>query len=104
MSGQGSAHTAASIQQIKYDCLAYLKEFGRETKWIVDAVAAPEETVRQAGLDLERDPWLWRAALSRRAARSVADFLCARFGSEVAPGEAADGPYVVLYRRNPHAA
>ncbi len=100
MSGQSSAHNAASVQQIKYDCLAYLKEFGAAAGWVINVASAPEETVRKAGLDLDRDPWLWRAAMTERAARTVAEFLCGHFAGDVRLGDdAAPGPYIVLYRR-----
>jgi hypothetical protein len=99
MSEPNRAFNAASVQQIKYDCLAYLKEFGA-AGWIINVASAPEEMVAKAGLDLDRDPWLWRAAMTERAARTVAEFLCGRFAGDVQLGDdSAPGPYIVLYRR-----
>ncbi|MGE4481162.1 hypothetical protein [Acidocella sp.] len=93
-------YSAAGIQEIKYDCLAYLKEFGAMPGgWVIALTDRPDIEIGKAGLRHGSRPWMSRGAISARAARSVADFLCARFTDSVQlAGEAQSGRFIVLFQ------
>lgn len=72
--------TPYSIQQIKFECLSYIKEFGaRMDQWVIGTSDDPERTLASLGVDLEHDIWLWKPALSATAARLVVEFFTGRY-------------------------
>lgn len=90
--------TAYSVQQIKFEFISYVKEFGADfPAWSVglaeDAHAALFET---HGLDEGRDIWLWKPAVSAAAAAMVRDWICGRQGAVALPGE---GRQIFLFKR-----
>ncbi len=94
--------TACSVQQIKFECLTYIKEFGAKGgEWIGGTCADPRHTLFEVHrVDEQRDIWCWKPALSPAAARTVAIFLRDRFGvRQQAPGE--EGACVFLYKKTP---
>ncbi len=93
-------YAATGIQEIKYDCLACLKEFeSLPGGWLITLTDEPEEAIGKAGLRDANSPWMSRAAISGRAARTVADFLCMRFGGVVSvQQEATAGRVIILYK------
>lgn len=62
-----------SVQQIKYDLLGYIKEFDQVFEnWFVGITEDPRKTLADThGLDLEKDHWIYKQALSFTAARTV---------------------------------
>ena len=62
--------TAYSVQQIKFEFISYVKEFGADfSAWSVGvAEDAPAALFREHGIDETRDIWLWKPAVSPAAA------------------------------------
>ncbi len=91
---------AEGIQAIKYDCLAYLKEFGAlPGGWIIALTDTPDAEIDRAWLRRGNSPWMSRAAISERAARNVAEFLCARFARAICVRPDVNaGRVIILYK------
>ena len=91
-----------SAQQIKFEFLSYIKEFGeRPEEWLVGcAVDAQEAMFEHEKVDRERDIWVWKPALSPAAARIVFRYLTEQLHAQAA-GSSAQGANVFLYRRGP---
>lgn len=89
-----------SVQQIKFELLSYIKEFGGDAAaWRVGTTEDVEREMFEAlRVDRARDIWLWKPALSATAANLVARWMTDhRLAS---PIEArSPGPIVFLYRR-----
>jgi hypothetical protein len=92
--------TAYSVQQIKFECLSYIKEFGsRGADWIGGTCADPRQTLFALhAVDEERDIWCWKPALSPAAARTVAAFLQQRIGVRK-PEPQEEGACVFLFKK-----
>lgn len=92
-----------SVQQIKFECLSYIKEFGAKTdEWAIGVADDPERALfAECGIDAGRDIWLWKPALSAAAARTVFDFMVGRYrlSPVEAPASVAGGACVFMYRR-----
>jgi hypothetical protein len=88
-----------SVQQLTFDCLSYLKDFqAADAIWHTGAVG-PDNPAKVC--DEEYDVWLYRPALSLKAANTVAHLLIARFRiSPVKPGVQL-GRFVFLGRLGP---
>ena len=69
-----------SVQQIKHDILAYIKEFGGDFgEWYVGIAADPLEALFKIHrLDKAKDPWIYKQALSFNAARTVQQYFLTR--------------------------
>ncbi|MBC7208888.1 MAG: hypothetical protein H5U27_20620 [Methyloversatilis sp.] len=92
-----------SVQQIKFECLTYIKEFGaRMDEWSIGMADDPEHALfGLCGVDPERDIWLWKPALSVNAARTVVDFMTGRYRLHPARASSAPGGRCVfMYRRS----
>ncbi|MDH4980718.1 hypothetical protein [Hyphomicrobium sp. D-2] len=91
-----------SAQQIKFEFLSYIKEFGGQpAEWHVGcAPDAPKAMFEQADVDSEHDIWLWKPALSPAAARIVYRYLTEQLGVNHA-ASACDGANIFLYKRTP---
>jgi len=92
-----------SIQQIKFECLAYIKEYGGDpAAWVVLASEAPTSaSFVQWGVDQDRDIWMCKPALSLKAALNVVGFLRDRMGVAAPSHDIAtpDARFVLLYRK-----
>ena len=88
-----------SIQQIKYEFLCYIKEFGgRAGDWRVGAaVDARDGLFRLNGVDMERDIWLWKPALSTVAARTIVTWFTRQFHVPSAD-QSHDGTQVFIFK------
>jgi len=99
---------AYSVQQIKFDCLTYIKEFGaRMDEWVIGMADDPEKALFDAcGVDQVRDIWLWKPALSPAAARTVIDFMTIRYQVNPAPGFDAGrvGHCIFMFKKLPTGA
>ena len=62
-----------SVQQIKYEILAYIKEFGGNFEdWYIGIAADPKlEMFDRHGVDKEQDIWLYKQALTFTACKTV---------------------------------
>lgn len=62
-----------SVQQIKYEFLAYMKGLGGEFgDWYVGVASDPTASLFQEhGVDQAVDPWIYKPALTPRAAKTV---------------------------------
>ena len=91
---------AYSVQQIKFEFISYVKEFGADfSAWSVGVSEdAPAALFHEHGIDEARDIWLWKPAVSPAAAAMVRDWLCGRQGAAALAGE---GRQVFLFRRGP---
>lgn len=65
-----------SVQQIKYEILAYMKEFGGDfDAYYVGVAADPMAALlKRHKVDKGKDPWLYKQALTFQAARTVQDY------------------------------
>ncbi|ROO24192.1 hypothetical protein SAOR_15385 [Salinisphaera orenii MK-B5] len=72
---------AFSVQQIKFEFLSYMKEFeGNDGAWFVGVCADPEAALFASQMvDRQRDIWLWKPALTPRAALAVRDYFQQKF-------------------------
>jgi hypothetical protein len=81
-----------SVQQLLFDSMSYIKEFGRSgADWHV-AVTSADLCGRELGYEV----WLHRPALSQRAAETVAACLRSRFGVQPLPNAPELGRFVFL--------
>jgi hypothetical protein len=86
-----------SVQQLLFDAMSYLKEFGAEgTAWRVAAVS-PD----LAGMEAQYEVWLHRPALSQRAVETVVARLTYRFGLQPLAPAPPKGRYLFLGRCQP---
>ncbi len=89
-----------SVQQIKYELLLYIKEFGgRAADWKVGvADDAPRALFQENAVDEKVDIWCWKPALTPAAARTVYRYMTEQF--HVPPAErSGEGRCVFLFRK-----
>lgn len=62
-----------SVQQIKYEFLAYIKGLGgRFEDWYVGVTDDPEQALFAIhGIEREADPWIYKPALTAKASTTV---------------------------------
>lgn len=90
-----------SPQQVKFEFLSYIKEFGTEPSgWrIGSGVNAETALFEENGVDRERDIWLWKPLLSPAAAAIVLRYMTEQLKIPLAD-TSAKGPMLYLFRRN----
>ncbi|GLK66911.1 hypothetical protein [Hansschlegelia plantiphila] len=89
-----------SVQQIKFEFLMYIKEFGGErSDWRVGvATDAPQALFNEQSVDEVSDIWLWKPALSPAAANTVLKYMTEQFRVPAAEGQGG-GSSIYLYKR-----
>ncbi len=89
-----------SPQQIKFEFLSYIKEFGgRSADWRVGCAADAQEAMfDREGVNRELDIWLWKPALSPAAARIVFRYLTEQLHVPVAQSS-GQGANIFLFKR-----
>lgn len=89
-----------SAQQIKFEFLSYIKEFGgRPAEWHVGCAADAQKAMfEQDNVDPEHDIWLWKPALSPAAALIVYRYLTEQLGVN-SVATIAGGSNIFLYKR-----
>jgi hypothetical protein len=95
--------TTYSVQQIKFECLSYIKEFGaRMDQWVMGISSDPEQALAGHGVNLATDIWIWKPALSPAAALAVFNFFTHRYQVRAADGEQGGGAasYVFMFKKN----
>lgn len=95
--------TSYSIQQIKFECLLYIKEFGSQMdQWVMGVASKPQEALASHGVDVSRDIWMWKPALSPAAARAVLEFFTGRYQVRPAPPQEGEvGAHCVFMFKKP---
>ncbi len=82
-----------SVQQAKFELLAYIKEFDTTfSSWCVGLAANPKQALFDVhGVRDEQDPWLYKQLLRHSAALIVRNHFVEHLGAVGAPdSEAAD--------------
>lgn len=89
-----------SVQQIKFEFLSYIKEFGgRPEEWCVGcAEDAQRAMFEQEAIDRERDIWVWKPALSPAAAQIVFRYLTEQLRVQITES-ATRGANIFLFKR-----
>lgn len=94
-----------SIQQIKFEFVSYIREFGSDgADWaagLTDGASAADIS-RRAEIDLDRLIWICKPALSARAAFLVHEHMVARHQLRAVPNftTASDLNWVFICREN----
>lgn len=93
-----------SVQQIKYDILAYIKEFGGDfSDWYVGISADPKKTMfEEHCVDQENDIWLYKQALTFTACKTIQDYflqILKTDGIAITEGD-EDTDCVYLYKKS----
>ena len=93
-----------SVQQIKFDLLAYIKEFGGAfDDWYVGIAAAPLEAMcTKHGLDRDEDIWIYKQALTFQACRTVQSYFLDKLRTDGEPVTigSADTDCVYMFRKS----
>lgn len=81
-----------SVQQIKFELLAYIKEFDPVfAHWIVGTSDDPKsEMARLHAIDMVDDPWIFKQALTEIAARNICKYFHEILGCAAPDSPAAD--------------
>ena len=88
-----------SVQQIKFELISYVKEFGGDfSQWSVGtAEDAPKALFEHHMVDPVEDIWLWKPALTSAAAALIVGWMIER-QKAVAVGQGG-GTCVYMFRR-----
>ncbi|MFC5068905.1 hypothetical protein [Flaviflagellibacter deserti] len=91
-----------SVQQIKFEFLMYIKEFGgRAEDWQVGTCSDPRAAMFESGkVDESADIWLWKPAMTPQAAAMIYRFMTQQFRVNPAPFSVSgpDCACVFLYK------
>jgi hypothetical protein len=89
-----------SPQQVKFEFLSYIKEFGGSPEeWRIGCGADAETALFDENLvDRERDIWLWKPMLSPAAATIVLRYMSERFRVQIAENSTS-GPILYIYKK-----
>jgi hypothetical protein len=97
-----------SVQQVKYELLAYMKEFDPGfSNWYVGISNDPKRTLFDAhGVRDAEDPWLYKQLLTFRAARTVQAYFIEHLKTKGDPPSAETEDYdcVYLYKIEQHTS
>jgi hypothetical protein len=95
-----------SVQQVKYEFLAYIKEFDESFgNWYVGISDNPKRALFEThAVRDDRDPWLYKQLLTFRAARTVQAYFLEHLKTkgQVPDSESEDFDCVYLYKINQH--
>jgi hypothetical protein len=88
-----------SPQQVKFEFLSYIKEFGGKAgDWRIGCAAdAPKALFEEHAVDPVRDIWLWKPTLSAAAANIVLRYMTEQFHVPAA-GPPSAGASVYLFK------
>ena len=93
-----------SVQQIKFDIQAYIKEYGGEfQEWCIGIASRPRQVMRQVHhVDETRDIWLCKQAISHRACQTVKTYFTEKLNVEgvANPGGTEEGYCIFLFRKS----
>lgn len=90
-----------SVQQIKFEFISYVKEFGGDFReWSIGvADDAPKALFEINKVDPARDIWLWKPAVSASAAAMVHAWMTGRQQAHAVAGDVASGASVFMFRK-----
>lgn len=95
-----------SVQQVKYEFLAYIKEFDPTfSNWYVGLADQPKQALfEQHGVRDAEDPWLYKQLLTHRAARTVSQYFIEHLktAGELPPEQSENVDCVYLYKISAH--
>jgi hypothetical protein len=95
-----------SVQQVKYEFLAYIKEFDPTfSNWYVGLADQPRQALfERHGVRDAEDPWLYKQRLTNRAARTVQQYFIEHRETAGAPSmeQSEDVDCVYLYKVAAH--
>jgi hypothetical protein len=93
-----------SVQQIKYEILAYIKEFGGDfSEYYVGLTDDPQKALFSTHkLDRKKDPWLYKQALTHQAARTAHEYFLNLLKTDGAPASdnSEDTDCVYVYKKS----
>lgn len=93
-----------SVQQIKFELLAYIKEFGGSfDDWYVGVAADPVGTMTsEHTVDRDDDIWIYKQALTFQACRTVQQYFIDKLNTDGTPVTAgtADTDCVYMFRKS----
>jgi len=91
-----------SVQQIKYDVLAYIKEFGGKfDDWFIGISDNPKHALSNYHqVEQEQDIWLCKQALTAHAARTVQSFFLKLHTDGRVESSAEEPDYVYAYKKS----
>ena len=92
---------AYSVQQIKFELISHVKEFGSDfTQWSIGrAIDAPKLLFEVHKVDPDKDIWLWKPALTPSAAAIVVEWMTGRQKTPSAAGD-DNGDCVFFFKRS----
>lgn len=93
-----------SVQQIKFEMISYIKEFGADfSQWYVGIANRPKEKMQhEHGVDENEDIWLYKQAVSFAACKTVQRYFIEKLqtdGKLVHEGN-DDTDCIYLYRKS----
>jgi len=95
-----------SVQQAKYELLAYIKEFDATfSNWYVGIADNPKRALFDVhGVRDAQDPWLYKQLLTTRAARTVQSYFTEHLKTRGIPleSESEDFDCIYLYKIDTH--
>lgn len=93
-----------SVQQIKFEILGYIKEFGADfAEWYIGIAARPRAAMKERhGVDAEQDIWFCKQAVSFRACQTIHGYFTGTLKLDGAPllDPAEDGNCIYLFRKS----
>lgn len=102
-----NAMAGYSVQQIKFEFLSYIKEFGANgADWLIGCSTGPSLSGESAAIVPDDAIWICKPALSPRAARLVQDHMISRHQVQIAPGaeQVEAGNWIFMYRSGQSAS
>jgi hypothetical protein len=90
-----------SVQQIKFELISYVKEFGADfTEWSIGlATDAPKALFEIKKVDNINDMWLWKPAVTHAAAVMIRDWMTNRQKVGAVAGDIDGGQCVFMFKR-----
>jgi len=93
-----------SVQQIKFEMFGYIKEFAPDFgAWYVGIASDPKRRMQaEHGVDLEKDIWLYKQALSFAACRTVQRYFIEKLNTdgELKSAGSEEEDCVYLYKKS----
>lgn len=97
-----------SVQQIKFDIQAYIKEFGGDfQEWCIGITSHPRQVMRDVHrVDDTQDIWLCKQAISHRACQTVKAYFTEKLSVEGVPSpeNEQEGRCILLFRKSSRTA
>lgn len=93
-----------SVQQIKFEILGYIKEFGADfTQWYIGIAARPRAAMKERhGVDEAEDIWFCKQAVSFRACQTIHAYFTGtlKVDGAVLYDPAEEGNCIYLFRKS----